>query len=88
MSLCQHQAVVTLLERVCECTALALGAVDIRGCKLIRCGLRALWVLLSRRTVFFPPEIPLIFDSVPAQELPWLPYLADEKPVQRRSPRC
>ena len=55
MSLCQHQIVVTLLECVCACTMPALEAVDIRGCKLIRCGLRALWVLLSRRTVIFFP---------------------------------
>lgn len=78
MGLCQHQIMLTLLECVCECTMPALEAVDIRGSKLIRCGPRALWVLLSRRILIFFPEIPLSFDLIPGQELSWLPCLADK----------
>ena len=53
MGLCQHQIMLTLLECVCKCTMPALEAVDIRGCKLIRCGPRALWVLVSGKIFFF-----------------------------------
>lgn len=53
MGLCQHQILLTLLECVCKYTMPALEVVDIRGCKLVRCGPRALWVLLSRRILFF-----------------------------------
>lgn len=53
VGLCQHQIMLTLLECVCRCTMPALEAVDIRGCKLIRRGPRALWVLLSGKIFFF-----------------------------------
>lgn len=53
MGMFQHQIMLTLLECVCECIMPAFEAVDIRGCKLIRCGPKALWVFLSRRILIF-----------------------------------